>query len=49
MKPYGSYNNKSRSWTIWEDKIPTKLRRYFNKATRKLFKNLLNKGKIIKN
>ena len=45
MKPYGSYNNKSKSWTIWGDKIPRKFRRYFNKSTRKLFKKLLNKDK----
>lgn len=39
MKPYGSYNRKSRSWYLWDDKIPKKLRKYFNKATRSLLKS----------
>lgn len=42
MKPYGSYNRKSRQWTIFEDKIPKRFRRYFNKATRALFRKLKN-------
>ena len=41
MKPYGSFSNKARSWWVWGDKIPSKLRRYYNKATRKLFKKQL--------
>lgn len=42
MRPYGSLNKKSKSWYLWGDKIPTKFRRYFNKATRKI----LNKKTI---
>lgn len=38
MKPYGSYNRKSRKWYVWGDKIPKKFRKYYNKATRMLLK-----------
>lgn len=48
MKPYGSYNRKARSWFLWGDRIPTKLRRYFNKATRKLFNSNPNIIGLIK-
>lgn len=43
MKPFGSYNSKSKWWYFWQDKIPKKNRRYFNKSTRLFFKKLLIK------
>ncbi len=43
MKSYGSINNKSRTWHLWGDKIPTKQRTYFNKSTRGYLKKSLRK------
>ena len=47
MKPYGSLNKKAKKWCFWGDKIPTKFRRYYNKATRKILNKIDMKKLLI--
>lgn len=37
MRPLGSQSKKAR-WYFWGDKIPTRFRRYYNRAVRGMFK-----------